>query len=66
MCARAVTCAGAPARCLPCACRGTDTQLPFQCPSDFIFHVPLLDQNGLAYRMPGFLQQPQVGGLKPA
>ena len=45
--------------------RGTDTRLPFECPADFILHIPHLDQNGVAYRVPNFLQQPQVGGPGP-
>ena len=41
-------------------CRGTDTQLPFECPADFVFHIPLMDANGVRYRVPNFLQRPEV------
>lgn len=41
--------------------RGTDTQLPFECPADFVFHIPLMDAKGVPYRVPNFLQRPQVG-----
>ena len=33
---------------------------PFECPSDFIFHIPFMEEHGLDFRMPGFLQRLQV------
>ena len=41
---------------------GTDTRLPFECPADFVFHIPYMDLEApaLDYRLPGFLQRPQV------
>lgn len=44
----------------PACRRGTDLELPFQCPLDFLVPIPALDASGLQYRMPGFLQLPQV------
>jgi hypothetical protein len=41
-------------------CRGSDLRLPFECPSDFIFHIPHMDDANITYRMPGFLAHPQV------
>ena len=41
-------------------CRGTDYELPFECPLDFLVSVRNLDQNNVQYRPAGFLQLPQV------
>lgn len=40
--------------------RGTDLELPFRCPLDFLVPIPSLDHSGLQYRLPGFLQLPAV------
>jgi hypothetical protein len=42
--------------------RGSDLHLPFQCPADFVFHLPHMDMRGLegAYRVPGFLEDPRA------
>ena len=40
--------------------RGSDLQLPFECPSDFIFTIPAMDEQQVDYRMPGFLEHPQA------
>ena len=43
-----------------CKIRGTDLRLPFECPLDYLLPTPLLDSSGLPYRMPGFLEHPEV------
>ena len=43
-----------------CKIRGTDLRLPFDCPLDYLLATPHLDTSGLPYRMPGFLEHPQV------
>ncbi|KAL4447981.1 hypothetical protein ABPG75_005200 [Micractinium tetrahymenae] len=43
-----------------CKIRGSDTVLPFECPSDFIFNIPFFEDNALPFRMPNFLEMPQV------
>ncbi|EFN51102.1 hypothetical protein CHLNCDRAFT_141437 [Chlorella variabilis] len=39
---------------------GSDLRLPFRCPADYVFHIPSMERERLAYRMPGFLDSPQV------
>lgn len=42
-------------------CRGTDLEVPFQCPLDYLLPVDQLEQApNLPYRLPGFLDMPQV------
>jgi hypothetical protein len=41
-------------------CRGSDLHLPFECPADFVFHIPSMDMANVSYRMPGFLEDPRV------
>lgn len=51
------------ARASPCICRGSDLRLPFECPADFVFHIPAMDLDGRvnsSYRMPGFLEDQRV------
>ncbi|KAL4422581.1 hypothetical protein ABPG75_008778 [Micractinium tetrahymenae] len=43
-----------------CRIRGTDLELPFQCPLDFLLPVGQLDSAPLPYRPAGFLDLPQV------
>lgn len=43
-----------------CRIRGTDLELPFLCPLDFLLPVGQLDQAGMPYRLAGFLSHPQV------
>lgn len=47
------------------ACRVSDLRLPFECPSDFVLHIPYMEMAGLEgrYRVPGFLEDPRVGGV---
>lgn len=46
--------------------RGSDTVLPFECPSDFIFNIPYFDDNAVPYRLPNFLEMPQAGSQRTA
>lgn len=51
-----------PAPANPMCCRGTDLQLPFQCPLDFMLPIPALERQAVQYRSAGFLQLPQARG----
>lgn len=56
-------------RCFPCplALRsGTDNELPFECPMDFLFPVGQLEVLKVQYRHAGFLEHPQVSEHTPA
>ena len=46
-----------------CKIRGSDLRLPFECPADFVFHIPLMELKNMSFRMPGFLESPQVGDM---
>ena len=46
-------------------CSGTDLELPFKCPLDFLLPVGQLDAAGLEYRPAGFLDLPQVRVPQP-
>jgi hypothetical protein len=41
-------------------CRGSDLQLPFRCPLDFLLPIKSLEASKVDYRHAGFLQLPQV------
>jgi hypothetical protein len=43
-----------------CKIRGSDLQLPFECPADFLFSLPRMEESGVDYRVAGFLDNPQV------
>eukprot|EP00887_Chlorella_sp_A99_P000964 scaffold5.g964.t1 len=43
-----------------CRIKGTDLELPFECPLDFMAPVPGLDASGMPYRPAGFLGLMQV------
>ncbi|KAL4434049.1 hypothetical protein ABPG75_000490 [Micractinium tetrahymenae] len=46
-----------------CKIRGSDLRLPFECPADFVFHIPAMDLNehtNTTYRVPGFLEDPRA------
>ena len=45
-----------------CKIRGSDLRLPFECPADFVFHIPQMElqQQPVHFRMPGFLEDPRV------
>lgn len=50
-------------------CRGSDLRLPFECPADFVFHIPAMDLDervNATYRVPGFLEDPRVSRCLPA
>ncbi|KAI3434762.1 hypothetical protein D9Q98_002822 [Chlorella vulgaris] len=43
-----------------CKIRGSDLQLPFECPADFLFSLPRMEESGVDYRVAGFLDNLQV------
>ncbi|KAL4446836.1 hypothetical protein ABPG77_008080 [Micractinium sp. CCAP 211/92] len=46
-----------------CKIRGSDLRLPFECPADFVFHIPAMDLDARVnstYRLPGFLEDPRA------
>ncbi|EFN57248.1 expressed protein [Chlorella variabilis] len=45
-----------------CKIRVSDLRLPFECPSDFVLHIPYMEMAGLEgrYRVPGFLEDPRA------
>ena len=38
-----------------CVMQGSDMELPFACPADWLLAMPELDKGPLPYRNPGFL-----------
>lgn len=52
----------------PLMCRNGDYEAPFQCPVDFLGPLHVLDERYqyVQYRIPGFLDLPQVGQQRGA